>query len=144
LVFPRMPRAKIIVVEDNKSEVFLIRRALLMQTEDLDLEVAEDGERALQFVQGQREHLPGSEHCVILLDLHLPKHDGIEVLRAIRKEPLLSHIYVVVTTNGASPEEEEQLRSLGADFRLKPRDLLQFSELAADLIAIGEGLRSGV
>ena len=79
-----MPRPKILVIEDNSSDVFLLRRALIAQGEDFELEVAADGERALHVIRnrnGEQETHP----CAILLDLHLPKHDGLEILRAIRQ-----------------------------------------------------------
>jgi CheY-like chemotaxis protein len=143
LEFPKrkfsMSRAKILIIEDNSSDVFLLRRALIaMRGENFDLEIAGDGERALQLIDernGPQEMRP----CVILLDLHLPKHDGLEILRAIRKNPVMSEIRVVVTTNSASPKEVDELQGLGAGCRLKPTNLREFEQLATDLIAICNG-----
>jgi CheY-like chemotaxis protein len=137
-----MARARILVIEDNSSEVFLLRRALLaMKGEDFELEVASDGEAALQFI-----HRRGREEedypCVIVLDLHLPKHDGLEILREIRCTPILADVPVLVTTNGVSPKEAEELRKMGADYRLKPRNLAEFAILAADLVTICNGHRA--
>ena len=137
-----MPSPKILIVEDNPADVYILRLALQELAEEFDLEVASDGERALQHVRQERENPHDMHPCVILLDLHLPKYDGFEVLRAIRQEPVLSHIHVVVTTSIASPRDEAELRRLGADYRLKPRDLAEFTKLAADLIAICKGLRT--
>jgi CheY-like chemotaxis protein len=134
-----MARAKIFVVEDNSSDVYILRRALQKRGEEFDLQVAADGEQALQFVHDQRRNRQDTEPCVILLDLHLPKHNGLEILRAIREEPILSHIHVVVVATLASPQEEAELRSMGADYRLKPTGLSDYADLAADLIAICKG-----
>jgi len=132
-------RAKILIIEDNSSDVFLLRRALIaMGGENFDLEITGDGERALQMIDGwngRQEMHP----CVILLDLHLPKHDGLEILRAIRQNPVMSEIRVVMTTNGASPKEVEELRGMGVEYRLKPANLREFEQLATDLIAICNG-----
>ena len=76
----------------------------------------------------------GNRPCVILLDLHIPKHDGLEVLRALRQSRELSHIHVLVTTNSASPQEQAELRKMGVDYRLKPKDLGEFDKLARDLV----------
>jgi CheY-like chemotaxis protein len=132
---------KILVVEDNPSDVFLLRHALKEYADEVELEIAEDGERALEFVQDLRRNRQHMQPCVILLDLHLPKYGGLEVLRAIREEPALHQVEVVVTSNLASPNEEEELRSLNAHYRLKPCNLTQYKELAADLIAICRGFQ---
>ena len=134
-----MARSKIMVIEDNASDVFLLRRALIaMPGADFDLEVATDGERALQLIDnrdGHREIYPG----VILLDLHLPRHDGLEILGAIRKNPGFANTPVLVTTNAVSPNEADELRKMGVDFRMKPRDLAEVGKLAADLVTICNG-----
>jgi len=69
----------------------------------------------------------------------MPKHDGVEILRAIRRNPILGEIQVVVTTNAASPKEVNELREMGVEFRIKPANLTEFERLAADLIAICSG-----
>jgi CheY-like chemotaxis protein len=128
-----MPRAKILVIEDNASDIFLLRRALIAaHGEDFELEIAADGERALQLIHSPNGHSP----CVILLDLHLPRHDGFEILEAIRQSPAMSKRHVIVTTNGASPKEESELQTMGIEYRLKPRDLAGFEKLASDLVTI--------
>jgi len=134
-----MQRAKIMVIEDNSSDVFLLRRALFAREgENFDLEIVGDGERALQLIHA-RDDRKELHPSVILLDLHLPKHDGLEILLALRENPALRHIQVVVTTNGASPQEEAELQKMGASYRLKPKDLGEFEKLAADLAAICSG-----
>jgi len=134
-----MARARIMVIEDNSSEIFLLRRALIaMKGEDFELEIASDGEAALQFIH-RRDREQKSHPCVIVLDLHLPKHDGFEILREIRCTPVLADVPVLVTTNGVSPREAEELRKMGAGYRLKPRDLAEFATLAADLVTICNG-----
>jgi CheY-like chemotaxis protein len=134
-----MARARILVIEDNSSDIFLLRRALIAtHGEDFDLEIEGDGERALQMIDARYGH-PDSHPCVILLDLHLPKHDGLEILRAIRQNPVLSETRVVVTTNAASPIEAAELRAMGIGYRTKPANLAEFGQLAADLIAICKG-----
>jgi CheY-like chemotaxis protein len=135
-----MARAKIMVIEDNPSEIFLLRRALMaVHGENFDLEIAADGERALHYIRGRDGHKE-LHPCVILVDLHLPKHDGLEILRAIRQNPVLTRTQVVVTTNAATPKEVQELQRLGINYRLKPGSLAEFTRLAADLVALcGDG-----
>jgi CheY-like chemotaxis protein len=135
-----MSAARILVVEDNPADIFLLRHALAGKTDDFQMEIVPDGSQALAYVRNQWRMGPDSKPCVILLDLHLPKETGIEVLRAIRSESELSHVHVVVVTSLASPREEAELQKLEADYRLKPKNLAEYSELAADLIAICQGL----
>jgi chemotaxis family two-component system response regulator Rcp1 len=126
---------KLLVVEDNPSDVFILRRILTEQGGEFEIEVAADGEAALQFVRNQGENNL-AQPCVILLDLHLPKYDGLDVLRAIRQEPSLSHVRVIVLSTAASPQEVKELQRLGAGYRQKPSQLSEFADLAAEVIAL--------
>ena len=139
-----MLSAQILVIDDNPSDVDFLRLALKEQAaEEFDLDVIADGARALEFIHNQSDTQVDTSPRVILLDLHLPKHDGIEILRTIRDEPALNHIDVIVLTGGASRREEEEIRRLGAHLRPKPVLLSGFAELAAEVIAICNALQSG-
>src|ERR1700685_3067834 len=91
--------ARILVVEDNQADVFLLRHALDEHGEDYQLEVLRDGAEALLFVQNQRVFTNDTTPCATILDLHLPKHYGAAVLKAIRAEPTIAHIQVVALTS---------------------------------------------
>jgi len=132
----------ILVIEDNVADVFLIRHFLDEQGEAYQLEILPDGEAALAFVAEHRSGVRKHEPCVILLDLHLPKYNGIEVLTAIRQEPVLTHIHVVVLTSDASPAEQTQVIELGGICCVKPSDLDAIKNLAGEIMALCKG--SGV
>jgi CheY-like chemotaxis protein len=70
-----------------------------------------------------RSGLRQLEPCVIALDLNLPKHDALAVLAAIRVEPALSHISVLVVRTLAVSETQALLRAMGGLYRERPRDL---------------------
>lgn len=129
----------IVVVEDNPADIVLLRHALQDQDPNIRIQVLSDGEQALKFVEEQRfaqESVP----CVILLDLHLPRRDGNDVLRAISLQPKLDHVRIAVWTTLASPEERERALSFGADlYQIKPTVLEGFWELAAKLIDLCHG-----
>lgn len=128
---------KIVIVEDNPPDVHLFRYALDQQGEEYQLEVLRDGEEALRFVREQRSCEPDAAPCVIVLDLHLPKVDGKEVLTAIKGVPELSHVRVAVLTSSANPLEEAEVRQIGVRlYRTKPTQLHEFEEVAKEILAI--------
>lgn len=128
---------RIVLIEDNPADVHLLRYALDLTAEAYELELLPDGEEALHFVRDRRCGEPESAPCVIVLDLHLPRIDGREVLEAIKADPELSHLRVVVLTSSASPEEEESVRSLGVNLYLKkPSQLVEFEDVAREIIAV--------
>jgi len=131
---------RILVIEDNPSDVSLLRLALLDQGADFQLEVCSDGQQAIDFIAEQRHTESDKTPCVILLDLHLPKHNGLEVLQAIRQEPALRNIGVIVLTGSLNPPQAKELESLGAYYRRKPSDLAELTELAAEVLALCKGM----
>jgi len=129
--------ARILVIEDNTADVFMLRHALDQHTEDYVLEILRDGAQAIAFVNLQRAAGENSEPCVIVLDLHLPKHDGAAVLKAIRQEPVLDHVGVVVLTSSASPRDEREVRELGVRlYKTKPLLVDEWVKLAAEILEI--------
>jgi CheY-like chemotaxis protein len=128
--------AKILLVDDNTADVSLLRMALNEQEEEYDLEVLRSGEDALRFIEDRRTDAAEPDPCVILLDLHLPRFDGLAILQAIRQSPELAHIHVVVLSGFASPAERERIATLGAVYVQKPFQLSEFVELGARVMAI--------
>lgn len=133
---------KILMIEDNPADVVLWRLGLDRCGEEYRLEILPDGEAALEFVRAHRAGLQKPEPCVILLDLHLPKHNGMEVLRAIKDAPALAHIQIVVWTSVASPADLREVERLGAICRQKPLGLAEFEQLALEVLAICKGTLS--
>jgi CheY-like chemotaxis protein len=139
-----MGAAKILVIDDSATDVFILQCVLDDQGEEYELEVLADGAAALNFVQEHRSGVRKPDVCVILLDLRLPKHNGLAVLEAINRTPALSHIKVIVLTGNASPGESAQVRALGAFFREKPAELSDFRHLAREILAICKGVLSAM
>jgi CheY-like chemotaxis protein len=129
--------ARILIVEDNPADVYLLRHALDQHGEDYLLEALQDGEEAIRFVKQQHTAAAELEPCVIVLDLHLPKHDGPAVLQAIRCEPSLAHVQVVALSTLAAPQDENQVRDLGVRlYRTKPTELDDWITLAGQILEI--------
>ncbi len=124
-------------MEDNPADIYLLRHALDQHGEEYQLEVLPDGEAALHFIHGQRTLEAEPDPCVIVLDLHLPKHDGTAVLEALRREPSLSGVQVVAWTTLAAPQEEREVRTLGVRLcTRKPIELDEWISLAGQILEI--------
>jgi two-component system, response regulator len=114
---------RILLVEDDDDHVFLIRRALA----DLDdvavaIEVAGDGEQAVERLARSRFEAGGRPQ-LILLDLKMPRMDGLEVLRHIRADEATRGLPVVVLTSSERQEDREEALRRGASwFVCKPTD----------------------
>ncbi len=132
-----MSQPQVLLIEDNGADVFILKRCLEQHAHDVEIFVLSDGEQAIEYVQ--HTHRDSPHPCVIVVDLHLPRYDGLEVLTAIRATPTLSHVQVVVVTGAATPSEKDAVESLGAHFRNKPSSLTECEALAQELIALCKG-----
>jgi two-component system response regulator len=127
----------IMLVEDNPNDEALTLRALAKSNITNRVVVARDGVEALDFLFRRGSHAGRSESetpQVVLLDLKLPKLDGLEVLRSVRADPATRLLPVVVLTS--SVEEQDLVRSygLGANSYIrKPVDFTQFVEAVRQL-----------
>ena len=133
-----MTRSRIILlVEDNPDDVALTLRAFQKSKTLNEIVVASDGEEALDYLFAAGSYAdrdPGLMPEVVLLDLKLPKVDGLEVLRRMRADKRTRRLPVVVLTS--SNEEQDILRSydLGANsFVRKSVDFAQFLDAARQL-----------
>lgn len=120
---------KILVVEDNDADVHLLREAMRQHQIDADLQVLQDGELAIQYVK-KRETDPTEAPDLVLLDLNLPKRNGLEVLEVIRCTDAFRQVPVIVITSSTSLEEREQSERLGVDtFFHKSFELDEFIQI---------------
>jgi len=127
----------ILLVEDNPDDEALTLRALRKNNIGNQLSVVRDGEEALEFLfctGAYADRDPRDTPQVILLDLKLPKVDGLEVLRQIRAEESTRLFPVVILTS--STEEQDMIRgySLGANsYVRKPVDFNEFVDAVRQL-----------
>ncbi len=127
----------ILLVEDNPDDVALTFEAFRAARIANPVHVVGDGAEALHFLRAEgpyanrrAEKLPR----VILLDLHLPRVDGLEVLRLIKSEPRTQHIPVVVLTVSHKSADIAASRRLGAaTYIVKPIDFQNFSRVTPEL-----------
>jgi CheY-like chemotaxis protein len=102
--------ARIMIVEDNPADVWLVKKALREKGIKFDLSCFEDGDKALKALSRQ----DGKGPDLILLDLNLPTIDGIAVLNQIRNMPRLSGVPVVILTSSGSSSDMRRTERLGA------------------------------
>lgn len=132
-----MERRVILLVEDNPDDETLTLRALKKNNIHNEVVVARDGAEALDYLFGTGGHAGRDASlipAVVLLDLKLPKIDGLEVLRRLRLDSRTQHTPVVILTS--SKEEQDLVRSydLGCNSYIrKPVDFTQFSEAVRQL-----------
>ncbi len=118
---------RIFVVDDNTSDIFLVRRALEQQGFSPDVTVAHDGEEALIWLNRTQKDMFVNPPQLILLDLNLPKVDGSAILSYIRRTPAFDGTIVIVCSTSDSPQDRDLVRSLGANaYFQKPADLRSF------------------
>lgn len=128
-------RKSIVLVEDNPADVVLIRRALKEHGIECALEVIADGETALKHLAGldlRSDGVPVPD--MIVLDLNLPRRDGIEVLESCQRTPTLAGVPILVLTSSESPDERRRIEELGAGYVRKPL-------LLDDFMAVGGRIR---
>lgn len=114
------------LVEDDQVDAMTVKRALKEIKVTNPVEIVENGEEALEYLQNDGNQKPG----IILLDLNMPKMNGIEFLNVAKQDDNLKNIPVIVLTT--SKEEQDKLDSfkLGvAGYMLKPVDYQQFVEV---------------
>jgi two-component system, response regulator len=124
----------ILLIEDDPDHELLATRALRKARIANEVRAARDGEEAMELLFGQSSKAPAELPQVILLDLKLPKVDGLEVLRRIRETPRTQTLPVVVLTS--SDEESDIVRSyrLGANsYVRKPVNFAEFAEATLQL-----------
>lgn len=127
----------ILLVEDNPRDEALTLRALTMNNIGNDVTVVRDGAEALDFLFGTGPYAERDLSVipqVVLLDLKLPKVDGLEVLRRMRLDPRTARLPVVIFTSSSEEEDVISSYSLGANsYVRKPVDFEQFLEATKQL-----------
>jgi len=132
-----METRQILLVEDNADDVVLTLRALTQHGLGNNVVVVRDGVEALDYLHGTGAYtgrdvtqLPG----LVLLDLKLPRMNGLEVIKAIRNDPELHHLRVVVLTTSAEEEDLVASYARGASsYVRKPVDFKEFLDAVGRL-----------
>lgn len=120
----------ILLVEDNPDDAGLTKRALKKHNLSNNLLHLSDGEEALNYIFGEENHMPK----LILLDLKMPKVDGIEVLKKIKSDPAKKVIPVVVLTSSREETDIVESYKLGVNaYIVKPVDFQKFVTAVSEI-----------
>jgi CheY-like chemotaxis protein len=120
----------VLLVEDDEGDVLMTREAFEHYKIRNTLHVASDGEQALQFVRRTGEYVDAPRPGLIMLDLNLPRRDGLAVLAELKADPELRVIPVVILTTSQAEEDIVRSYSLHANaYVTKPVDFERFIEV---------------
>lgn len=122
-----MKPIRILLVEDNPGDVDLTREALDASGREFDLHVAEDGARAIEYLDRKSDRLASQTPDLILLDLNLPRLDGRQVLAHIKGTDRLKKVPVVILTSSDAENDVLKSYELGANsYVMKPSNLKDY------------------
>ena len=122
----------LLLVEDSPADIYLVREAMRREGLNFHLEVADNGETAIQILNrvdaDPEEQPPG----LLLLDLNVPRKDGTQVLDRLRRSPRCGGIPVIMISSSDSPADRRRAFELGAtEYFRKPSNLNEFMLLGA-------------
>lgn len=127
----------LLLVEDDPNDVHFFRRGLEKAGLDGSLQVAQDGEVAVDYIEGRGRYENRALHplpALIVLDLKLPRKGGLEVLRWLRKDSRFKGIPVIILTSSTEPSDVAAARALGVtDYRVKSSDFQETCDLVRSI-----------
>jgi two-component system, chemotaxis family, response regulator Rcp1 len=120
---------QVLLVEDNQGDAFLIKEMLRDTGIDLNISVAENGQKALDMLNRAVVGNDGS-YDLVILDLNLPKVHGLEVLSYMKSMHGLKQITVVIMTGSLNRDDETKARAMGANnYLIKPSSNEEFESI---------------
>jgi CheY-like chemotaxis protein len=125
---------EVLLVEDDPGDVLMTREAFEDYKVTNQLHVVQDGADAMAFLRREGEYADVPRPDLVLLDLNLPRMDGREVLQAIKSDPTLASIPVVVLTTSEAEEDVLRSYSLHANaYVTKPVDFERFIDVVRQI-----------
>jgi two-component system response regulator len=127
--------SEILLVEDNDADAELTVRALRQGNLVDVIQRVRDGLEALEYVfrQGPFEHRTGGVPTLILLDLRMPRVDGIEMLQTLRSDKLTESIPVIILTSSTDELHRADAKRLDVSYVLKPLSHAAFAQVIAQM-----------
>jgi len=125
----------ILLVEDNPGDVRLTQEAFKEGNYQITLHVVQDGVEAMQYLHRDGKYQHAERPNLVLLDLHLPRKDGLETLAEIKKDPHLRAIPVIMLTTSKNEEHAYKAYDLQANcYVTKPLEMGQFIDIVKDVM----------
>ena len=129
----------ILLVDDDPADQFLVQEAMKTANLNCNLRLVSDCDEALDYLFGRgryRDRLRAPRPDLILLDLNMPRFSGRQVARAIKSNPYLKNIPIVVLTTSSQEEDVDELYGIGVNsYVQKPANFDEFTATLQDLSA---------
>lgn len=106
---------QILLAEDNEGDAILTEERFMDSGIDIDLHLASDGEIALNFLQKKHEFADAPTPDLVLLDINMPKRNGLEILRKLKQDPQLAAIPIFILTGSKRNKEVDAAKLIGAN-----------------------------
>ena len=120
----------ILLIEDDIVDIMTVKRAVKELNISNPLHIAENGEEGLEYLETNKNSLP----CLILLDINMPRMNGIEFLRVAKSSPNFRMIpVVIITTSKEDRDRWESFTLSAAGYMIKPVDYRQFVQLMSTI-----------
>lgn len=140
---PLTPEKFVLLAEDDENDVFFFERAYRRSGCKAPLHVVRDGEDAVEYLSGSGRYADRQSHPLpnlLVLDLNMPRRNGLEVLRWIRSQPAFGRLIVVVFTSSSAQTDLTTAYELGANsYLLKPAEPEKSATLVAQLLGYWVG-----
>src|SRR5437660_8409386 len=124
---------RVLIVEDDPSDVFLLKRAFTLAQVPATLHFVRDGQEAIDYLEGDAEFQDRTEYPLpdlMLLDLKMPRLNGFDVLTWLRRQPGLKRLLVTILTSSDQAQDIDRAYNLGANsYLLKPHSSQQLADL---------------
>ncbi len=121
------------MVEDNLPDALLVREAIRTENLPLEVHVATDGQKAIEFIA--RAEIDPDAPCpqLLLLDLNLPKVEGFDIVRRLRASEKFRAIPVLIVSSSDAPSDRSRAAEFGAGYFRKPPNYEEFLKLGGVL-----------
>jgi len=122
---------RVLLVEDNLGDIVLVREALKEAQLECELSIQDNGESMLRMIE-KSEQDGGPFPDIVLLDLNLPRIDGLQLLERMRRDPRWAEVPVVIASSSDSPHDRQVAAALGvSEYFRKPSDYDEFMRIGA-------------
>jgi CheY-like chemotaxis protein len=136
-------KAQILVIEDNPGDVSLLKLALRDAKVDCEMTVIDDGGAALDYFHEYKQRPDSVTPDLVVLDLNLPKNDGLEIMEAMRANPRFREVPVALFSSSSAASERSRLKAFHVGrYLAKPPDLdgfLRIGGMLKELLAETRG-----
>jgi two-component system, chemotaxis family, response regulator Rcp1 len=124
-------RRRLLIVEDNPADVLFLKRVLRENGLTADIAVAPDGDKAIEYLENCADE---QRPDLVIIDINLPRRDGIDVLRKCRLTPSLLETRTLVLTSSDESSDHNRAEMIGVNAYLrKPRNVGDFVEIVATI-----------